>query len=118
MVTCEEDLQLQRLMEIRGLSERDAKLMIAAQMPLEDKARRAQYVVENSGALSDTEESVREIHAELSSSRFHWRVRLAVAAAFAGVVALLYAAAKGVSAGTRKLTGGGGGGGSGAAREL
>ncbi len=40
VVTCEYDLQLQRLMEQRGLSERESKLMIDAQMPLEDKARR------------------------------------------------------------------------------
>ena len=30
VVTCEEDLQLQRLMEQRHLSERDAKLMIGS----------------------------------------------------------------------------------------
>ena len=31
VVTCEEDLQLQRLMEQRHLSERESKLMIGAQ---------------------------------------------------------------------------------------
>jgi dephospho-CoA kinase len=40
VVTCEEDLQLQRLMEQRHLSERESKLMIAAQMPLDQKGRR------------------------------------------------------------------------------
>ena len=37
VVTCEEDLQLQRLMEQRRLTERESKLMIAAQMSLERK---------------------------------------------------------------------------------
>lgn len=60
VVTCEEDLQLQRLMEQRGLSERESKLMIGAQMPLEEKASRAQFVIENSGGLQDTKEQVRE----------------------------------------------------------
>ena len=59
VVTCEEDLQLQRLMEQRRLTERESKLMIQAQMPLEKKAERAQFVIENSGSLNDTKEQVR-----------------------------------------------------------
>ena len=59
VVTCEEDLQLQRLMEQRQLSERESKLMIAAQMSLEKKESMAQFVIENSGALRDTTEQVR-----------------------------------------------------------
>ena len=58
VVTCEEDLQLQRLMEQRHLSERDAKLMIGAQMNLDQKADRAQFVIENSGSLHDTTDQV------------------------------------------------------------
>ena len=58
VVTCEEDLQLQRLMEQRHLSERDAKLMIGAQMNLDQKAAMAQYVIENSGSLYDTTDQV------------------------------------------------------------
>ena len=59
VVTCEEDLQLQRLMEQRQLSERESKLMIAAQMSLEKKESMAQFVIENSGALRDTTEQAR-----------------------------------------------------------
>lgn len=51
VVTCEEDLQLQRLMEQRRLSEKESKLMIGAQMSLERKERLAQFVIENSGGL-------------------------------------------------------------------
>ena len=58
VVTCEEDLQLQRLMEQRHLSERDAKLMIGAQMNLDQKAQMAQFVIENSGSLLDTTDQV------------------------------------------------------------
>ena len=58
VVTCEEDLQLQRLMEQRHLSERDAKLMIGAQMNLDQKAAMAQFVIENSGNLYDTKDQV------------------------------------------------------------
>ena len=58
VVTCEEDLQLQRLMEQRHLSERDSKLMIGAQMNMDKKAAMAQFVIENSGSLQDTQEQV------------------------------------------------------------
>ena len=58
VVTCEEDLQLQRLMEQRHLSERDAKLMIGAQMNLDQKEAMAQFVIENSGSLYDTTDQV------------------------------------------------------------
>ena len=58
VVTCEEDLQLQRLMEQRHLSERESKNMIGAQMNLDQKAAMAQYVIENSGSLHDTTEQV------------------------------------------------------------
>ena len=40
------------------MSERDAKLMIGAQMNLDQKAAMAQYVIENSGSLHDTTEQV------------------------------------------------------------
>ena len=58
VVTCEEDLQLQRLMEQRHLTERDSKLMIGAQMNMDEKAAMAQFVIENSGSLQDTQEQV------------------------------------------------------------
>merc|ERR1719431_2492229 len=81
VVTCEEDLQLQRLMEQRHLSERDSKLMIGAQMNMDKKASMAQYVIENSGSMHDTNEQVKRIHASLSKSFFHWKVRLLLGAA-------------------------------------
>ncbi len=55
---------------------------------------RAQFVIENSGSLKDTEDAVRSVHASLSSSRFHWRIRLAMATAIGGVVALVCLAVK------------------------
>eukprot|EP00095_Tigriopus_kingsejongensis_P004511 snap_masked-scaffold427_size174323-processed-gene-0.28 protein:Tk04511 transcript:snap_masked-scaffold427_size174323-processed-gene-0.28-mRNA-1 annotation:"dephospho- kinase domain-containing" len=94
VVTCEEDLQLQRLMEQRRLSERESILMINAQMCLEQKAERAQFVIENSGSLRDTREQVEQIHQELSQSRFHWKIRLIFGLAFGGAVGLLYLVAK------------------------
>jgi hypothetical protein len=90
VVTCEEDLQLQRLMEQRRLTERESKQMIAAQMPLEQKAALAQFVIENSGSLEDTRQQVEDIHRELSRSLFHWKVRLLLGLAVGGVVGVAY----------------------------
>jgi len=90
VVTCEEDLQLQRLMEQRHLSERESKLMIGAQMPLDQKATMAQFVIENSGSLEDTRQQVSRIHKRLSSSYFHWKLRFLFGAAFGGVVGAVY----------------------------
>jgi len=90
VVTCEEDLQLQRLMEQRHLSERDSKLMIGAQMNLDKKAEMAQYVIENSGSIHDTHDQVSRIHRSLSKSFFHWRIRLYVGVAIGGVAGLVY----------------------------
>merc|ERR1719348_2063182 len=94
VVTCEEDLQLQRLMEQRHLSERDSKLMIGAQMNLDKKAAMAQYVIENSGSIRDTEEQVSRIHYSLSKSFFHWKIRLLFGAAIGGVAGLAYLISK------------------------
>jgi dephospho-CoA kinase len=90
VVTCEEDLQLQRLMEQRHLSERESKLMIGAQMPLDQKATMAQFVIENSGNLEDSKQQVYRIHRRLSGSYFHWKLRVLVGLAVGGIAGALY----------------------------
>jgi dephospho-CoA kinase len=62
VVTCERDLQMQRLMEAREMTERNSGLLIDAQMDLEQKANRADYVVENSGNLQDLKTQVCKKH--------------------------------------------------------
>lgn len=90
VVLCEEDLQLQRLMEQRRLTERESKLMIAAQMPLEHKAKMANFVIENSGTLDDTRNQVECIHKELSQSNMHWKIRMMVGLAIGSFVGFVY----------------------------
>ncbi|KAG6796703.1 dephospho-CoA kinase [Apis cerana] len=78
VVTCEEDLQLQRLMERTGFTEAKAKLRIAAQMSLEKKAEMANFVIENSGSEYDTrQQSIRIINV-LKASKYHWKLRFLV----------------------------------------
>jgi dephospho-CoA kinase len=50
---CDEASQLARAME-RGLTEEEARLRIAAQLPLAEKARRADYVIDTNGSLENT----------------------------------------------------------------
>ncbi|KAG4076425.1 hypothetical protein HA402_005868 [Bradysia odoriphaga] len=91
-VTCEEDLQLTRLMDRNKLSEADAKKRIAAQMPLELKCSQSHFVIENSGSLSDTEQQALKILEVLIDSNHHWKIRgiiLATAAVFFSGIAWL-----------------------------
>jgi len=53
VVTCERDLQVQRLMENRGLSRAEALLRIDAQPSQEQKVELADVVIENSGSRED-----------------------------------------------------------------
>jgi dephospho-CoA kinase len=54
LVYVPESVQLERLVEGRGLNEERARAMIAAQMPIEEKRRRAQHVIDNSGTRQAT----------------------------------------------------------------
>ncbi|XP_034195666.1 dephospho-CoA kinase isoform X1 [Osmia lignaria lignaria] len=78
VVTCEEDLQLQRLMERTGFTEAKAKLRVAAQMSLEKKAEMANFVIENSGSERDTREQTIKVINVLKASKHHWKLRFIV----------------------------------------
>ncbi|ALC15740.1 dephospho-CoA kinase [Desulfuromonas soudanensis] len=65
VVRLHEDLQLRRLMERDGLDEGSARARIASQMPQEEKVARADFLVDNSGSLQQTEEQVRRIFSRL-----------------------------------------------------
>ncbi|KAL2725359.1 dephospho-CoA kinase domain-containing protein [Vespula squamosa] len=78
VVTCEEDLQLQRLMERTGFTEAKAKIRIEAQMSLEKKADMANFVIENSGTERDTREQTIKVINVLKCSKYHWKLRFIV----------------------------------------
>lgn len=58
VVACDEAEQLRRLVELRGMSEADALQRIAAQPPQSAKIAVADVVIDNSGALEETERQV------------------------------------------------------------
>jgi len=53
VVTSRPDVQLERLMRTRGLSEADAQVRIAAQPPQSEKAALADVLIENDGTADD-----------------------------------------------------------------
>lgn len=61
VVYVDEAAQLARLMARDGSSEAAARARMAAQMPLEEKRRRATYVIDNGGSLDDTARQLREV---------------------------------------------------------
>lgn len=65
VVTAEPDIQLQRLVARDQLDEAAAKLRISSQMPQQEKVRRADYVLDNSGGYADLEWAVDRLWLEL-----------------------------------------------------
>ena len=62
---CPPEQQLQRLVE-RGLTLEEAKQRIAAQMPMEEKRRLGDEMIDCSGSIKDTERQVMEVVKRLS----------------------------------------------------
>jgi dephospho-CoA kinase len=65
VVTCDPLIQKQRLMKRNGLSEQEALLRIAAQLPMSEKIRQADFVIENNGSLEDLKNTVHKILVQL-----------------------------------------------------
>lgn len=65
VVTSNEAQQLERLTQKRGMPAHDARQRIAAQAPQDEKVRRADVVIDNSGTLAQTEAQVRRAWAAL-----------------------------------------------------
>ena len=65
VVTCTPEVQKQRLRARSGLSEEEIDARIQSQMPLEEKAKHADFVIDNSGDLPDTRRQVAEVNSKL-----------------------------------------------------
>lgn len=69
LVYAPEDVQVDRLVRLRGMTEEQARARMAAQMPIEEKRRLATHVIENTGSLEELERRVADVWAELSARR-------------------------------------------------
>ena len=65
VVFADEATQLERLRARDWMPEADARARIGSQMPVAEKAKRAHYVIDNSGSRADTEAQVRQVHRAL-----------------------------------------------------
>jgi dephospho-CoA kinase len=65
VVTCAPEIQKRRLRERSGLSEEQIDARIRSQMPLEEKVKYADYVIDNSGSLSETRRQVEQVYSKL-----------------------------------------------------
>ena len=68
VVACRPDTQLRRLMSRDALSETEARQRIAAQLTIEDKVARADYVIRTDQGFEDTDRQVGVKHAQLFGS--------------------------------------------------
>jgi dephospho-CoA kinase len=65
VVTCRPEVQRQRLQERSRLTPEQIEARIASQMPMEEKARFADFIIDNSGDIGRTRQQVREICRQL-----------------------------------------------------
>ena len=58
VVACPREMQLQRLMERNKLSKEDAERRLAAQLPIDQKLKKADYVIRTDGTFDETNAQV------------------------------------------------------------
>lgn len=66
VVYVDEATQLQRLMHRNSLSETEALARIRSQLTIEEKRRRADYVIDNAGTVEQTKEQVQRVWGDLT----------------------------------------------------
>lgn len=67
VVNVSEETQLERLINRDGMSREEAKNRIILQLPLSEKVKVADYIIENEGSLFRTRENAEKVFKELSS---------------------------------------------------
>lgn len=67
LVYARAEQQIERQMARDGCTREEAERRLRAQRPIEEKRALADFVIDNSGSLADTERQVREVHARLSA---------------------------------------------------
>ncbi len=69
VAACDPETQIRRVMKRDGVSEADARQRLAAQLPIDDKVRRADYVIRTDGSFEDTAVQIRDVHERFASGR-------------------------------------------------
>ncbi|MCK4843853.1 MAG: dephospho-CoA kinase [Dehalococcoidia bacterium] len=74
VVSASEQTQLRRLEE-KGITREDARNRIKSQLPLEEKIKSADFVINNDGPLEETKKQVEEIYSSLRKGEQHGKQR-------------------------------------------
>jgi len=64
---CRPEQQVERFRSRSSLSDEDIRARMAAQMPGEEKKRMADFVIDTSASLADTERQVKEVYTQLQA---------------------------------------------------
>ena len=67
VVYASKENQVKRLMQRDGLSQEDIRSRIRAQMPLAEKMKRADYIIDNNGSMEESKRQVEQLYQELSA---------------------------------------------------
>ena len=67
VAACPPEMQVARVMARDGVTEAAVRRRMAAQLPIEDKVRRADYVIDTSGSFADTDVAVARVVQALRS---------------------------------------------------
>jgi dephospho-CoA kinase len=65
VVACDPSMQISRIMSRDGLTEAEARARMESQMPMEEKLKLADYTIDTSGTLKQTDEQVKIIYQKL-----------------------------------------------------
>ena len=65
VVKCSPEVQRRRIKERSALTDAQIDARIASQMPMEEKVKYGDYIVDNSGDIGTTRRQVEEIHRQM-----------------------------------------------------
>jgi dephospho-CoA kinase len=65
VVYCPEEMQIERLMSRSGLSREEAEKRVRAQLPVEEKLKYADYVIDTSGTIEETLAQTEKVYQSL-----------------------------------------------------
>ena len=65
LTVCPAEVQIRRFIEREGARDQEARERLARQMPLDEKKKFADYIIDTSGTKADTEQQVRRVYLQL-----------------------------------------------------
>lgn len=68
VVFADDDKLVKRMMARDNLTEHEAKQRLSAQLPMKEKLRYADYVIDNNGSVEEAQAQVKKLHDELSGA--------------------------------------------------